>query len=252
MSNLSQAELFARLFQSQVARNPGAACLTLPILRELGVVASVNALCPSDLAVSHGEIVNRLQAPRPLYRVHEWLESTALATALGVQPEQAHDTRLGEMLEACYPQDQAIWQRVIQRAVERYWLPLDWLHYDITSVHFERLYTNSEFIQFGYSRDQRPDSKQINVGLNVTPDSLPLAFRVLVGNTADGTRPRENCESVRKLLSQAQRQDLTILHDRAMATPETVVWVWPTRPKVHQPDDGRSRIAGADGRCAVG
>ena len=36
MSQGSQAELFARSFQSQVARNPGAACLTLPVLRALG------------------------------------------------------------------------------------------------------------------------------------------------------------------------------------------------------------------------
>lgn len=228
MSNPSHAELFARSFQSQVARNPGAACLTLPILHELGVVSSVDALCPSDQVVSHGAIVsllvaNRLQAPRPLSRVHEWLESTALSSALGVQPEQAHDTRLGETLEACYPQYQAIWQRIVQRAVERYGLPLDWLHYAIPSVYFEGWYTESEFVRFGYSRDQRPDGKQINVGLNVTPDGLPLAFRVLVGNTADTTL-RENLEAVRTLLSQAQQQDRTILHDRVMATAETGVW----------------------------
>jgi transposase len=229
MTNPTQAELFARSFQSQVARNPGAARLTLPILRELGVVSSVNALCPSDHAVPHGEIVNlltvnRLQAPRPLYKVKTWLKSSALDKALGVQPDQAHDTRLGETLDACYPQHQAIWQRVIQRAIVRYHLPLDWLHYDITSVYFEGLYTESELVKFGYSRDQRPDSKQINLGLNVTPDGLPLAFRVLVGNTADRTTPRENLESVRTLLAEAQRHDLTILHDRAMATPETLVW----------------------------
>ncbi len=229
MSHPSQAELFARSFQSQVARNPGAACLTLPVLRELGVVESVNVLCPSEHAVSHGEIVNlltvnRLQAPRPLYRIPDWLDATGLATALGVQPEQAHDTRLGETLDACYPQYQAIWQRVVQRALTRYQLPLDWLHYDITSIYFEGLYTESELIRFGYSRDQRPDSKQINLGLNVTREGLPLAFRVLVGNTADNTTPRENLEAVRKLLSEAQYHDLTILHDRAMATPETLVW----------------------------
>ncbi len=229
MSNPSQAELFARSFQSQVARNPGAACLTLPILRELDVTTSVDTLCPSDPAVSHGAIVtlltvNRLQAPRPLYRMPEWLEATGLTSALGVQPEQAHDTRLGETLDACYSQHQAIWQRAIQRAITRYQLPLDWLHYDITSVYFEGLYTESELIRFGYSRDQRPDSKQINLGLNVTREGLPLAFRVLVGNTADKTTPRENLEAVRKLLSEAQRHDLTILHDRAMATPETLVW----------------------------
>jgi transposase len=229
MTNRTQAERFARSFQSQVARNPGAACLTLPILRDLGVVSSVNALCASDHVVSHGDIVqllavNRLQAPRPLYRVQDWLEGTGLATALGVQPGQAHDTRLGETLDACYAHYQDIWQTVIQRAITQYHLSIDWLHYDITSVYFEGLYTESELVQFGYSRDHRPDSKQINLTLNVTPEGLPLAFRVLAGNTADSTTPRQNLEAVRKLLPAARHQDVTILHDRAMATPETLVW----------------------------
>lgn len=230
MSRPTQAELFARAFQSQVARNPGAACLTLPLLRELGVVEAVNAAVgASRHDIPHGAIinllaVNRLQAPRPLYKVGTWLESTALSQALGVQPEQAHDTRLGETLDAVYPHYLAIWQTVIQKAVQRYRLPLQWLHYDITSAYFEGLYTESEFVQFGYSRDHRPDSKQINIGLNVTAEGLPLAFRVLVGNTADRTTPRQNCEAVRALLTESQRAEATIVHDRAMGTPETIVW----------------------------
>jgi len=225
----SHAELFARAFQSHVARNPGAACLTLPILRELGVVEAVNASCPSAHDVSHGVIinalgVNRLQAPRPLYKIGDWLEATALSSALGLEPEQAHDTRLGETLDVVYPHYETIWQTIIQKAVARYHLSLDWLHYDITSAYFEGLYTDSELVKYGYSRDHRPDTKQINVGLDVTAHGLPLAFRVLVGNTADRTTPRQNCEAVRALLTQTQRTETTFVHDRAMGTPETLVW----------------------------
>ena len=223
MPQPSQAELFARAFQSQVARNPGAACLTLPILQELGVIEAVNAACASAHDVSHGVVVNtlavnRLQAPRPLYKMGDWLEATALSAALGIQPDQAHDTRLGETLDAVYPHYEAIWQTLIQKAVARYHLSLDWLHYDITSVYFEGLYTESDLVKYGYSRDHRPDTKQINVGLDVTALGLPLAFRVLVGNTADRTTPRQNCEAVRALLTETQRAETT------MGTPETLVW----------------------------
>ncbi len=200
----TQAERFARSFQSQVARSPGAACLTLPILRELGLVDSVNQQCPSDHLVSHGLVaqllvVNRLQAPRPLYRVGEWLDQTALSTALGVQPEQAHDTRLGETLDVLFPKHQAIWPALILKAVQRYRLPLQGLHDDITSTYFEGLYPESEWVQFGYSRDHRPDRKQLELGVTVTGDGLPLAFRVWVGNTADRTTPRQNMEAVHEL-----------------------------------------------------
>ncbi|MBI5030991.1 MAG: DUF4277 domain-containing protein [Chloroflexi bacterium] len=68
---------------------------------------------PAAHAVSHGVVinalaVNRLQAPLPLYKVGTWLEVTALSSALGSQPEQAHDTRLGETLDAVYPRYETI------------------------------------------------------------------------------------------------------------------------------------------------
>lgn len=229
MGQSSQAQLFARSFQSQVARNPGAACLTLPILRALGVSEAVEARCISEHTVSHGKIINllvenRLQAPKPLYKVQDWLAQSGLESTLGVQAKQAHDTRLGESLDAVYEPHQAIWQEVALAAVRRYHLPLDWLHYDITSTYFEGAYSESELVQFGYSRDHRPDSKQLNVGLTTLHHGLPLAFQVLVGNTSDQTTPRQNLEAVHKLLEGAETTDQTLIHDRGMATAETLLW----------------------------
>ena len=123
-----------------------------------------------------------------------------------MQAEQAHDTRLGESLDAVYAQHQAIWQEVVLAAVRRYHLPLDWLHYDITSTYFEGAYSESELVKFGYSRDHRPDSKQLNLSLTTLRHGLPLAFQVLVGKTSDKTTPRQNLEAVRKLLGAAQTQ----------------------------------------------
>jgi len=229
MSQSSQAELFARSFQSQVARHPGAACVTLPLLRSLGVDEAVNAPCASGHTVPHGPIVtllimNRLQAPQPLYQVQNWLAQSGLEEVLDVQASQAHDTRLGETLDAVYPCHQAIWQTVVLSAVRQYHLPLDWLHYDITSTYFEGAYSESELIRFGYSRDQRPDSKQLNVGLTTLRHGLPLAFRVLVGNTGDQSTPRQNLEAVRTLLEETQATRPILVHDRGMASAETLVW----------------------------
>lgn len=229
MAESNQAERFARSFQSHVARNPGAACLTVPLLQVLDVRGAVNALCPSAHHVSHGSIIellvaNRLQAPRPLYKMQAWLEGTALESTLGVQAEQAHDTRLGETLDAVYAEHQAIWQRVVLTAVRRYHLPLTWLHYDITSTYFEGAYNKSALVKYGYSRDHRPDSKQLNLGLTTVSPGLPLAFRVLVGNTADKTTPRQNLEAVHSLLADTPTTALILVHDRGMATAETLVW----------------------------
>ena len=54
------------------------------------------------------------------------------------------------------------------QAVLAYDIDLRFIHYDITSVYFEGEYTESDKIDYGYSRDHRPDAKQVNLGVNVT------------------------------------------------------------------------------------
>lgn len=49
-----------------------------------------------------------------------------------------------------------------------YDIDLRYLHYDITSVYFEGEYEESDKIDYGYSRDHRPDAKQVNLAANVT------------------------------------------------------------------------------------
>jgi transposase len=50
----------------------------------------------------------------------------------------------------------------------------------------------------GYSRDKRPDCKQVCLGLVVTPEGLPLAYEAFVGNRADVTTVEEIVEAMEK------------------------------------------------------
>jgi transposase len=57
----------------------------------------------------------------------------------------------------------------------------------------------------GYSRDHRPDCKQVNIGLVVTPEGLPIGYEVFAGNTADVTTVEEMVEAMEKKYGQAER-----------------------------------------------
>jgi transposase len=71
----------------------------------------------------------------------------------------------------------------------------------------------------GYSRDKRPDCKQVCIGLVVTPEGLPLAYEVFVGNRADVTTVEEFVEAMEKKYGVAQR--IWIL-DRGMVSEENI------------------------------
>jgi len=61
----------------------------------------------------------------------------------------------------------------------------------VTSTYFEGQALANEKAARGYSRDQRPDCKQVNLGLVVTPEGLPVGYEIFAGNTADVTTVRD-------------------------------------------------------------
>lgn len=223
----SQAERFQKQFEAhvnnQLSKWVGAIPMVMPLFRDLNLVEIVDEHCPGKEEVSHGTTVmalalNRLLSPRPLYKVGEWLGGTILEDALEVEAEQMYDSRLGRTLDDIHPHLEAIWQDVVVQAVLANNIDLSQIHYDITSIYFEGEYEESDTIDYGYSRDNRPDAKQLNLGVNVTgKDGIPLAYRVLAGRTADRTTPLENMQALEQLFDQLQRQEeFLLVSDRAM------------------------------------
>jgi transposase len=204
----------------------------MPIFRRLRIAEIVDRHCPGKEEVSHGMTVvilglNRLMSPQPLYRVQEWMTETVLEDTLGISAEQMYDVRLGRTLDDLHPYLDAIWQDIVVQAILEYHLDLTSLHYDITSLYFEGEYADSAKIDYGYSRDHRPDTKQVNLGVNVTgPEGVPLAYRVLAGRTADQTTPVENMRALQGLLNRPElaQRDMNpiVISDRAMLRPEVI------------------------------
>jgi hypothetical protein len=83
-----------------------------------------------------------------------------------------------------------------QRLGELFAFEYDLLLYDVTSTYFEGLAAGNELAQRGYSRDHRPDCKQVCIALVVTREGMPLAYEVFAGNRVDVTTVESMVESV--------------------------------------------------------
>jgi transposase len=77
------------------------------------------------------------------------------------------------------------------RLGELFALDYDLLLYDVTSTYFEGEAAANPLAQRGYSRDRRPDCKQVNIALAVSRGGLPLGYEVFAGNRADVTTLEE-------------------------------------------------------------
>ena len=66
--------------------------------------------------------------------------------------------------------------------------------YDLTSTYFEGEAGNNPQAKRGYSRDKRPDCKQVLIGLVLNRDGFPKAHEVFDGNRQDRTTVEEKYE----------------------------------------------------------
>jgi transposase len=205
--------------------------LVLNYVERIGLVEAVNRYCPRQGDISDGTViavlvVNRLLASRALRRIDEWVADTGLHFLLGIaDPDELNYDRLADALLAVYPHWQNIAAEVTLRAVEQFQLKVETIHYDLTSVFFHGEYEGSDWVTFGYSRDKRPDKRQVNIGISATADGevvLPGGSGIHPGSTNDGTTMVPAHERLHRLF---QRSDLLVTGDSIMHSAKNMLTV---------------------------
>jgi len=165
-------------------------------------------------------VLGRLCDPSSELRLAEqFYEHSALPDLLGVPAEKVNEDRLYRTLDALLPHKPALEKHLQQKLGELFALEYDLLLYDVTSTYFEGEAKINPLAQRGYSRDHRPDCKQVNIALVVSRSGMPVGYEVFAGNRHDATTLEEMIEHIEKLHGRAQR--IWVL-DRGMVSEENV------------------------------
>lgn len=171
-------------------------------------------------------ILNRLMSPKPMYEIAKWVdEFTCIGDIYNLEKNCMNDDRIADVLDEINPYINKIWIQVISNAISMYKIPFEIIYNDITSTYFEGIYTESELIKYGYSRDQKPDKKQVNLDINSNSAGTPLSYKVLNGKKSDKTTVVDNMEDVIKTLKETSLSKLRplMVGDRAMLNEKIVV-----------------------------
>jgi hypothetical protein len=97
-------------------------------------------------------------------------------------PPLVNDDRLYRRLDRLLPHKAELEQHLVTRLGELFALEYDLLLYDVTSVYFEGQAAGNPLAQRGYSRDHRPDCRQVCLALVVTREGMPLGYELFAGN----------------------------------------------------------------------
>jgi len=173
--------------------------------------------------------LNRLIHPATEYAMPDWIRSTAMADILGVDFSRLPDDPLYRNLDRLHPHRAAIESALAEHEQSLFNLGNTILLYDLTSTYFEGKAALIPKAKRGYSRDHRPDCKQLVVGLVIGREGFPRAHEIFDGNIQD----RKTLALMLDLLEKrvGLPEGSTVVVDRGMAFAENIAEL--RRRKLH-------------------
>ena len=208
------------------SRQFGGCWLGLGLLRQLGLPQLLEELLPQGRegigwsVMAQILVLGRMvDASSELRLAEHTYEQSALVDLLGVPAEKVNEDRLYRSLDRLLPHKTALEKHLQQRLGELFQLDYDLLLYDVTSTYFEGEAAANPQAQRGYSRDHRPDCKQVNIAMVVSRSGLPLGYEVFAGNRSDVTTVEEIVAAMEQKYGQANR---IWVMDRGMVSAENV------------------------------
>ena len=219
-------EVDAKRVRAERVREFGGYWLGLQVADRLGLISLLDSLLPQgreDVPWSMMALVlvlARLCEPSSELRIAEHLyERSSLGDLLGIPAAKVNDDRLYRALDSLLPQKAALERHLKERLGALFNLDYDLLLYDVTSTYFEGECARNDQAQRGYSRDHRPDCKQVCIALVVSREGMPLGYEVFAGNRADVTTVQEVVEKVEAEYGSAGR---IWVMDRGMISEENL------------------------------
>jgi transposase len=150
--------------------------------------------------------INRLCAPGSELAIEErWYPATALDDLLGIAAGKINDTRLYRCLDRLLPHKTKLERHLARRYGELFAAEFDVLLYDLTSSYVEGAAEKDPLMQRGYSRDHRPDCKQVVIALIVNGEGFPLSYETFDGNRSDVTTVETVLRMVERKYGKARR-----------------------------------------------
>jgi transposase len=175
-------------------------------------------------------VAYRLIAPGSEWKCWRlWYERSALGDLLGPDFRLGNKDQLYIVLDRMLSHREALFQHLRARWQDLFGIPCEVLLYDLTSIYFEGACQEIPKADYGYSRDHRPDCRQVVLALVVTPEGLPLAYEIMPGNTQDKQTLKDFIGRIETLHGKAGR---IWVMDRGIPTEERLAEMRASDPPV--------------------
>lgn len=186
----------------------------------LGQILRGAGLSERGCVLSEAMTLNRLIYPLSELAMPDWIRRTAIGDLLGEDFSNLGEDALYRNLDRLHPNREQIERELAEQEKRLFNLQETVYVYDLTSTYFEGQAQGNPQAKRGYSRDKRPDCKQVVVGLVLDEEGFPKAHEVFDGNVQDRATVDQMLQALEK--RRGQKVGSTVVVDRGMAYQENL------------------------------
>jgi transposase len=219
-------EVNVRKVRTERSRRFGDVWLALELIKKLDFGELLERVMPethpkiSWARLAEVLVISRFCEPSSeLHIAEHFYRKSALPDLMGISDEDIYDNRLYRALDKLLEHKDDIQKHLKERLGELFHISYDILLYDVTSTYFEGQLSGNPQAKHGYSRDSRPDCKQVCIGLVVTKEGIPLGYELFEGNRHDSKTVETIIEKMESLYGKSDR---IWIMDRGMASAENL------------------------------
>lgn len=200
------------------ARTAGAVHVGHQMWQRLGLDAILEKIGLDDKSRLLTEVMtlNRLICPSSEHAMPDWVRRTAISDILQTDFSLLNDESLYRNLDKLHPWRVEIEKDLADKERTLFHLDESIYFYDLTSTYFEGNCERNPKARRGYSRDGRPDCKQVVIGLVLDGDGFPKAHEVFDGNRVDTTTVADMLAALEKRMG--CKPGATVVVDRGMSS----------------------------------
>jgi len=207
----------------------------------IGLVDRIDRLLHCRMEVSPGRVVlalilDALTGRSPLFRLEQFFEDKDVEHLLGeaISVSRLNDDTLGRVLDRLADVGtNTVLGAVIIGVMKSFDLDMSHVHHDVTShsvygdyLLYEREGHSQPFvITEGFSRDHRPDLKQLTHSLLCVDHGIPIGSKLLDGNASDKTINKNLIPEMVERMRCLGREDFIYVADSALITPENLALI---------------------------
>jgi transposase len=206
----------------------------------IGLVEEIDRLLHCEMEVSPGRVVlamilDALTGRSPLFRLEEFFADKDVGLLLGedIPPSKLNDDTAGRVLDRIADAGtNVVMGAIAVRVMRSFSLDLSHAHQDVTShkvygdyLLYEEGHDQPFVITEGYSRDHRPDLKQLTHNLLCVDHGIPLYAKMMDGNASDKTINHRLIPEMAERMRSLGQEVFIYVADSALITQENLALI---------------------------